>query len=78
VRVLGEWTLPLPAYHLYHPSRRNPSAAVKLFVDALRYKPRQASKTTRTGKQESELWGIDVPLPSEANTIWGSLCMIGG
>lgn len=38
VRVLGEWTPPLPAYHLYYPSRRHASAAFKLFVDALRYR----------------------------------------
>ncbi|MXN45628.1 LysR family transcriptional regulator [Shinella kummerowiae] len=38
VRVLGEWTPPLPAYHLYYPSRRHTSAAFKLFVDALRYR----------------------------------------
>lgn len=40
VWVLGEWTPPLPAYHLYYPSRRHSSAAFKLFVEALRYKPR--------------------------------------
>lgn len=48
VRVLGEWTPPLPAYHLYYPSRRHSSAAFKLFVEALRYKPRQAPETTQT------------------------------
>jgi len=39
-RLLGEWTPPLPAYHLYYPSRRHTSPAFKLFLDALRYKPR--------------------------------------
>lgn len=38
VRVLGKWTPPLPAYHLYYPSRRHTSAAFTLFVDALRYR----------------------------------------
>lgn len=38
VRVLGEWTPPLPAYHLYYPSRRHASPAFKLFVEALRYR----------------------------------------
>lgn len=54
VRVLGEWTPPLPAYHLYYPSRRHSSAAFTLFVEALRYKPRQAPKTARPARQESE------------------------
>jgi DNA-binding transcriptional LysR family regulator len=35
VRVLGEWTPPLPGYHLYYPSRRA-SPAFKLLVEALR------------------------------------------
>jgi DNA-binding transcriptional LysR family regulator len=37
--VLGEWTPPLPAYHLYYPSRRHASPAFKLLVEALRYRP---------------------------------------
>jgi DNA-binding transcriptional LysR family regulator len=37
-RVLGEWTPPLPGYHLYYPSRRHPSPAFKLLVGALRYR----------------------------------------
>jgi DNA-binding transcriptional LysR family regulator len=37
-RVLAEWCLPYSGYHLYYPSRRQPSAAFTLFVDALRYR----------------------------------------
>lgn len=38
VRVLEDWC-PLGAgWHLYYPSRRNPSAAFGLFVNALRYR----------------------------------------
>lgn len=37
-RVLGNVTPPLPAYHLYYPSRRHPTPAFKLLVDALRYR----------------------------------------
>lgn len=51
VRVLGEWTPPLPAYHLYYPSRRHQSAAFKLFVEALRYKPRKAPNTRLAEKR---------------------------
>jgi len=39
VRVLDDWISPLPGYHLYYPSRRQPPApAFALLVDALRYK----------------------------------------
>ncbi len=37
-RVLEDWCLPYSGYHLYYPSRRQPSAAFTLFVDALRYR----------------------------------------
>ena len=37
-RVLEDWCLPYSGYHLYYPSRRQPSAAFALFVDALRYR----------------------------------------
>ncbi|MFZ1883198.1 MAG: LysR family transcriptional regulator [Rhodoplanes sp.] len=36
--VLEDWCLPYSGYHLYYPSRRQPSAAFALFVDALRYR----------------------------------------
>jgi len=35
-RVLEDWCPPYPGYHLYYPSRRQPSAAFSLLVDALR------------------------------------------
>jgi DNA-binding transcriptional LysR family regulator len=37
-QVLEDWCPPWPGYHLYYPSRRQPSAAFALLVDALRYK----------------------------------------
>ncbi|HYZ25786.1 MAG TPA: LysR family transcriptional regulator [Geminicoccaceae bacterium] len=37
-RVLAEWCPPYSGYHLYYPSRRQPSAAFALLVDALRYR----------------------------------------
>ena len=37
-RVLEDWCLPYSGYHLYYPSRRQPSAAFVLLVNALRYK----------------------------------------
>jgi DNA-binding transcriptional LysR family regulator len=36
VRVLEDWCLPFAGYHLYYPSRRQPSPAFKLVVNALR------------------------------------------
>lgn len=37
VRVLEDWCAPFPGYHLYYPSRRQPSAAFTLLVEALRH-----------------------------------------
>ena len=37
-RVLADWCPPFPGYRLYDPSRRHPSAAFALLVDALRYR----------------------------------------
>jgi DNA-binding transcriptional LysR family regulator len=37
-RVLAEWCHPFTGYHLYYPSRRQPSAAFTLLVEALRYR----------------------------------------
>lgn len=36
IRVLEDWCPPFPGYHLYYPSRRQPSPAFTLVVDALR------------------------------------------
>jgi DNA-binding transcriptional LysR family regulator len=38
VRVLSDWCPPFSGYHLYYPSRRQPSPAFTLLVDALRYR----------------------------------------
>lgn len=38
VRVLEDWCEVFPGYHLYYPSRRQPSPAFALVVDALRYR----------------------------------------
>nr|WP_298685193.1 LysR family transcriptional regulator [uncultured Dongia sp.] len=38
VRVLEDWCDAFDGYHLYYPSRRQPSVAFQLLVDALRYK----------------------------------------
>lgn len=37
-RVLEDWCPPYAGYHLWYPSRRQPSAAFALLVDALRYR----------------------------------------
>jgi DNA-binding transcriptional LysR family regulator len=39
VRVLADWCEPFSGYHLYYPSRRQPTPAFALLVDALRYRP---------------------------------------
>ena len=38
VRVLADWCPPFPGYHLYYPSRRQPTPAFALLVDALRFR----------------------------------------
>ncbi len=38
VRLLEDWCPPFPGYHLYYPSRRQPSPAFTLLVEALRYR----------------------------------------
>jgi DNA-binding transcriptional LysR family regulator len=38
VQVLADWCPPFPGYHLYYPSRRQPTPAFTLLVDALRYR----------------------------------------
>ncbi|RCS30808.1 LysR family transcriptional regulator [Rhodanobacter denitrificans] len=35
-RLLADWCPPFPGYHLYYPSRRQPSPAFSLLVEALR------------------------------------------
>ena len=37
-RVLEDWCLPYSGYHLYYPSRRQPTPAFTLLLDALRYR----------------------------------------
>ena len=38
VRVLADWSPPFPGYHLYYPSRRQPTPAFSLLVEALKYR----------------------------------------
>lgn len=38
MRVLEDWCQPRPGYHLYYPSRRQPTPAFSLLVGALRYR----------------------------------------
>jgi DNA-binding transcriptional LysR family regulator len=38
IRVLADWCPPYPGYHLYYPSRRQPTQAFALLVNALRHR----------------------------------------
>lgn len=40
IRVLEDWCAPFDGYHLYYPSRRQPTPAFAVFVEALRYRTR--------------------------------------
>jgi DNA-binding transcriptional LysR family regulator len=45
VRVLADWCPPFSGYHLYYPSRRQPTQAFALLVEALRYRtPTKAAR----------------------------------
>ena len=48
-RVLGDWCAPFSGYHLYYPSRRQPSPAFALLVSALRFNKGDANnRATRS------------------------------
>ncbi|MGO9739948.1 MAG: LysR family transcriptional regulator [Roseiarcus sp.] len=38
IRVLEDWCPPFPGYHLYYPSRRQPTPAFAVLLEALRYR----------------------------------------
>jgi DNA-binding transcriptional LysR family regulator len=38
IRVLTDWCEPFTGYHLYYPSRRQPTPAFGLLVDALSFR----------------------------------------
>jgi DNA-binding transcriptional LysR family regulator len=39
VQVLEDWCPPITGFHLYYPSRRQPTAAFQVVVEALRHRP---------------------------------------
>ncbi len=47
IRVLADWCPPYPGYHLYYPSRRQPTPAFALMVNALRYRGFRALSARR-------------------------------
>jgi len=47
-RVLADWCPPFSGYHLYYPSRRQPSPAFALIVNALRFKGDAKKRATRS------------------------------
>ena len=51
IRVLEDWCPPFSGYHLYYPTRRQPTPAFALLVDTLRYRgePRSARHQRVTG-----------------------------
>ena len=47
IRVLEDWCPTFSGYHLYYPSRRQPSPAFALIVDALRYRNARTTSSER-------------------------------
>ncbi|HEY2105028.1 MAG TPA: hypothetical protein VGH29_04550, partial [Candidatus Binataceae bacterium] len=60
-RVLASWCQPFSGYHLYYPSRRQPSPAFALLVDALRYR-----KANRNARSSHWVQGISAQRASSA------------
>ena len=50
IRVLEDWCVPFPGYHLYYPSRRQPSPAFSLVVEALRSSGRSSRSVRRPSR----------------------------
>lgn len=44
VRALADWCPPFSGYHLYYPSRRQPTQAFALLVEALRYRDQKSAR----------------------------------
>lgn len=57
VRVLEDWCEPFSGYYLYYPSRRQPSTAFSMVVDALRYSVERADKKRIGSRSKGRLPG---------------------
>jgi DNA-binding transcriptional LysR family regulator len=56
VRVLADWCLPFSGYHLYYPSRRQPSPAFNVLAEALRHRaPKHRAKADVSGVEREAL-----------------------
>jgi DNA-binding transcriptional LysR family regulator len=49
IRVLADWCALFSGYHLYYPSRRQPTPAFKVLVEALRYRPKSQAARPKRG-----------------------------
>jgi DNA-binding transcriptional LysR family regulator len=47
IRVLADWCPPFSGYDLYYPSRRQPTSAFSIVVEALRYRSKRQSRLAR-------------------------------
>jgi DNA-binding transcriptional LysR family regulator len=59
VRVLADWCPPFSGYHLYYPSRRQPTQAFALLVDALRF------RRSNRPKAVTSAWRLLGPSPTQ-------------
>jgi DNA-binding transcriptional LysR family regulator len=53
IQVLADWTPPFSGYHLYYPSRRQPTPAFALLIEALRYRVTAKSKVRLSAQQRT-------------------------
>jgi DNA-binding transcriptional LysR family regulator len=58
IRALADWCPPFPGYHLYYPSRRQPTPAFAVLLNALRHRdaspPRQSAGRAWAATQEAQ------------------------
>ena len=58
IRALADWCPPFPGYHLYYPSRRQPTPAFAALLNALRHRdpsaPRQSAGRPLAATQEAQ------------------------
>lgn len=71
VRLRADWTPPIAGYHLYYPSRRQPTAAFTVLLEALRYRDQIRLLATycnrhlgRGASRRGQSRGFNIPMTS--------------
>jgi hypothetical protein len=73
VQVSAEWCPPFTGYHLYYPSRRQPSAAFTLPVDARRFRGAQRQAQVPAARVLGAYLGWAVAKADRVGAVSGDL-----